>query len=130
MAPVIKIRLSLKRVIFLHAIATQNRRLANLSGWLGGESSYRRCPWRHLARRRGSTLLAFRLSKGTDMTIKIGNAPCSWGIEFPSDPAYPTWQSVLDQCAGAGYKGIELGPIGYMPEDPMVLAPALAERGP
>ena len=48
------------------------------------------------------------------MTIKIANAPCSWGIEFASDPSYPTWQSVLDQCAEAGYKGIELGPIGYM----------------
>ncbi|KQB98073.1 myo-inositol catabolism protein [Loktanella sp. 1ANDIMAR09] len=53
--------------------------------------------------------------------INIGNAPCSWGIEFASDPAYPTWQSVLHQCASAGYKGIELGPIGYMPEDPAVL---------
>ena len=53
--------------------------------------------------------------------IKIGNAPCSWGIEFASDPAYPTWQSVLSQCAQAGYKGIELGPIGYMPEEPEVL---------
>ncbi|UWR00915.1 sugar phosphate isomerase/epimerase [Rhodobacteraceae bacterium S2214] len=63
------------------------------------------------------------------MTITIGNAPCSWGIEFPSDPAYPTWESVLDQCAAAGYSGIELGPIGYMPEDPAVLAPALAKRG-
>ncbi len=62
------------------------------------------------------------------MTISIGNAPCSWGIEFPSDPSYPSWQSVLDQCAGAGYKGIELGPIGYMPEDPAILAPALAAR--
>ncbi|WP_342078246.1 TIM barrel protein [Yoonia sp. SS1-5] len=62
------------------------------------------------------------------MTIKIGNAPCSWGIEFASDPAYPTWQSVLDQCAAAGYKGIELGPIGFMPEDPNILGPALAER--
>ena len=62
------------------------------------------------------------------MTIKIGNAPCSWGIEFASDPSYPTWQSVLDQCAGAGYKGIELGPIGYMPEDANILAPALATR--
>ena len=62
------------------------------------------------------------------MTIRIGNAPCSWGIEFPSDPSYPTWQSVLDQCAGAGDKGIELGPIGYMPEDPAILAPALAVR--
>ncbi|MFT6447204.1 MAG: inosose dehydratase, partial [Sulfitobacter pontiacus] len=62
------------------------------------------------------------------MTIKIGNAPCSWGIEFPSDPSYPAWQSVLDQCAQAGYKGIELGPIGYLPEDPAVLAPELATR--
>lgn len=62
------------------------------------------------------------------MTIKIGNAPCSWGIEFASDPSYPTWEAVLDQCAGAGYTGIELGPIGYMPEDPAVLAPALAAR--
>jgi inosose dehydratase len=62
------------------------------------------------------------------MTIEIGNAPCSWGIEFPSDPSYPTWQSVLDQCADAGYKGIELGPIGFMPEEPAVLAPALAQR--
>jgi inosose dehydratase len=53
--------------------------------------------------------------------INIGNAPCSWGIEFASDPAYPTWQSVLHQCASAGYKGIELGPIGYMPEDPALL---------
>jgi inosose dehydratase len=62
------------------------------------------------------------------MTIRIGNAPCSWGIEFPSDPSYPSWQTVLDQCAAAGYKGIELGPIGYMPEDPAILAPALAAR--
>ncbi len=62
------------------------------------------------------------------MSIRIGNAPCSWGIEFPSDPSYPSWQTVLDQCAAAGYKGIELGPIGYMPEDPAVLAPELAAR--
>jgi inosose dehydratase len=60
--------------------------------------------------------------------IKIGNAPCSWGIEFASDPAYPTWQSVLSQCAGAGYKGIELGPIGYMPEDPTILRDELAKN--
>lgn len=62
------------------------------------------------------------------MTIEIGNAPCSWGIEFAADPAYPAWESVLDQCAAAGYRGIELGPIGYMPEDPAILAPALEER--
>ncbi len=61
------------------------------------------------------------------MTIRIGNAPCSWGIEFASDPSYPTWQSVLQQCAGAGYKGIELGPIGYMPEEPEILREELVK---
>ncbi|WP_377509191.1 TIM barrel protein [Octadecabacter sp. R77987] len=61
------------------------------------------------------------------MTIRIGNAPCSWGIEFASDPSYPAWREVLRQCADAGYKGIELGPVGYMPEDPAVLGAALSE---
>nr|WP_321445116.1 TIM barrel protein [uncultured Cohaesibacter sp.] len=55
------------------------------------------------------------------MAIKIGNAPCSWGVEFADDPRNPTWQSVLKDCADAGYKGIELGPIGFMPEDPATL---------
>ena len=62
------------------------------------------------------------------MTMRIGNAPCSWGVEFADDPRNPTWQSVLEQCAGAGYKGIELGPVGFMPEDPSVLADALAQH--
>ncbi len=62
------------------------------------------------------------------MSIRIGNAPCSWGVEFAQDDRNPTWQSVLDQCARAGYKGIELGPVGFMPEDPAELGDALAER--
>ncbi len=62
------------------------------------------------------------------MTIKLGNAPCSWGIEFAADPSYPAWQKVLDECREAGYRGIELGPIGYMPEDPAILGDALAQR--
>jgi inosose dehydratase len=36
---------------------------------------------------------------------------------------------VLDECRDAGYTGIELGPIGYMPEDPAVLGEALQSRG-
>ena len=63
------------------------------------------------------------------MTIRIGNAPCSWGVEFAEDPRNPDWRSMLKDCADAGYKGIELGPIGFMPEDPAVLADALAENG-
>jgi inosose dehydratase len=60
--------------------------------------------------------------------IQIGNAPCSWGVEFADDPRNPPWRRVLSDCAAAGYKGIELGPIGFMPEDPAVLAEALAEN--
>lgn len=63
------------------------------------------------------------------MTIRIGNAPCSWGVEFANDPRNPTWQHVLKECAEAGYKGIELGPVGFMPEDPAVLREALEEHG-
>lgn len=62
------------------------------------------------------------------MTIRIGNAPCSWGVEFADDARNPTWQTVLKECAQAGYKGIELGPVGFMPEDPAILADALAEN--
>ena len=61
--------------------------------------------------------------------IQIGNAPCSWGVEFADDPRNPTWRQVLADCADAGYRGIELGPIGFMPEDPAVLAEGLAEQG-
>ena len=62
------------------------------------------------------------------MTIRIGNAPCSWGVEFADDERNPTWQTVLQECSAAGYTGIELGPVGYMPEDPAQLADALAEN--
>jgi len=62
------------------------------------------------------------------MSIKIGNAPCSWGVEFADDERNPTWQQVLDDCRDAGYKGIELGPVGFMPEDPSQLGDALAQR--
>lgn len=63
------------------------------------------------------------------MGIAIGNAPCSWGVEFAQDPRNPPWRQVLQECAEAGYRGIELGPIGYMPEDPAVLGAALDDHG-
>ncbi len=62
------------------------------------------------------------------MSINIGNAPCSWGVEFADDSRNPAWTQVLDDCRAAGYKGLELGPVGYMPEDPEILGAALAER--
>jgi len=62
------------------------------------------------------------------VTIEIGNAPCSWGVEFADDPRNPAWTKVLDECVEAGYRGIELGPVGYMSEDPAILGEALSER--
>lgn len=61
--------------------------------------------------------------------IKIGNAPCSWGVEFADDPRNPSWRKVLQENADAGYTGIELGPVGYMPEEPSLLSDALEEYG-
>lgn len=63
------------------------------------------------------------------MSITIGNAPCSWGVEFAQDERNPHWQTVLKECAEAGYTGIELGPVGYMPEDPVELGEALEQHG-
>jgi inosose dehydratase len=63
------------------------------------------------------------------MTIRIGNAPCSWGVEFADDLRNPAWRTVLKECAAAGCKGIELGPVGFMPEDPAILSEALSEHG-
>jgi inosose dehydratase len=60
------------------------------------------------------------------MSIQIGNAPCSWGVEFAGDPRNPDWRDVLRENTEAGYTGIELGPVGFMPEDPPQVADALA----
>ena len=39
------------------------------------------------------------------MTIRIGNAPCSWGVEFADDPRNPPWRQVLKDCADAVMSG-------------------------
>ena len=61
------------------------------------------------------------------MAILIGNAPCSWGVEFADDPRNPAWHQVLRENRDAGFTGIELGPVGFMPEDPGELGEALSE---
>lgn len=63
------------------------------------------------------------------MTIDIGNAPCSWGVEFAGDPNNPHWETVLQECAQAGFKGIELGPVGFMPDDPVLLKEKFDQYG-
>jgi len=51
------------------------------------------------------------------MTIKISGAPCCWGVDDPRNPYLPPWERVLSEASQAGYKGIELGPYGYIPMD-------------
>jgi inosose dehydratase len=61
--------------------------------------------------------------------LEVGNAPLSWGV-FEGDAAgNPSWQSVLDQIDEAGYRRLELGPIGFLPEDPELLGEELSCRG-
>ncbi len=62
--------------------------------------------------------------------IRIGNAPCSWGVlEFDLDGEAAGYGQVLDEMAAAGYEGTELGDWGFMPTEPDVLAGELAWRG-
>lgn len=57
----------------------------------------------------------------------IANAPCSWGIAYPSGNRYG-WEQYLDEVAAAGYGGTELGPFGYFPKDAALLKDELARR--
>lgn len=55
------------------------------------------------------------------MAFQIGCAPCCWGVDDVKNPNLPPWQRVLSEAAAAGYKGIELGPYGYIPLDTEVV---------
>lgn len=59
------------------------------------------------------------------MSLKISTAPCCWGVDDVNNPHLPDWRLVLDEAAQAGYRGIELGPYGYLPLDVATLAPEL-----
>jgi inosose dehydratase len=63
------------------------------------------------------------------MEIKVGCAPDSWGVWFPSDPKQTPWNRYLDEVARAGYEWTELGPYGYLPTDLATLRSELASRG-
>lgn len=51
------------------------------------------------------------------MAIHICTAPCCWGVDDVKNPFLPPWRRVLGEAAEAGYRGIELGPYGYLPLD-------------
>jgi inosose dehydratase len=63
------------------------------------------------------------------MRMRIGSAPDSWGVWFPSDPRQTPWHRFLDEIKEAGYEWTELGPYGYLPTELPVLEKELAARG-
>lgn len=64
-------------------------------------------------------------------TIRVGNAPCSWGsLEFEGLTGQPlTCERMLDELVETGYCGTELGDWGFMPTEPAVLRGLLEPRG-
>lgn len=63
------------------------------------------------------------------MTIRIANAPCSWGVlEFDLEGQAAGFGQVLDEMQQTGYHGTELGDWGFMPTDPQVLKAELEAR--
>ena len=66
----------------------------------------------------------------TDLSrLRLGTAPDSWGVWFPQDPHQVTWQQYLDELPKAGYIWTELGPQGFLPQDPQRLRHELDQRG-
>ena len=63
------------------------------------------------------------------MSIRVGNAPCSWGIDYADEPGNLPWERCLDEVRASGVDCVDLGPPGYFPEEPGTLAEALARRG-
>jgi len=64
------------------------------------------------------------------VTIRVANAPCSWGMfELTTGASGPTGDQVLDEMALAGFAGTELGDWGFLPTDPQELRAALSRRG-
>jgi inosose dehydratase len=64
------------------------------------------------------------------MKLTVANAPISYGafeLTVGIDPNVPDAEFVLDEVSGAGYAGIDLGPVGYLGNGPE-LAERLASR--
>lgn len=63
------------------------------------------------------------------MSIRISSAPCCWGVDDVRNPHLPPWRRVLEEASAAGYKGIELGPYGFLPLDVATVSEALDRNG-
>lgn len=63
------------------------------------------------------------------MSIHITSAPCCWGVDDVKNPHLPQWTRVLQEASQAGYRGIELGPYGYIPLDIQTVEQELTKNG-
>ena len=61
--------------------------------------------------------------------IRLAASPTTWGVDFADNPRNPAWNRVLDEIEASGVDTLELGPVGYLPEDPQILGPELESRG-
>ncbi|HZS76399.1 MAG TPA: TIM barrel protein [Ktedonobacteraceae bacterium] len=64
----------------------------------------------------------------TQAVIRVGNAPCSWGVIENVEGERGGYTRVLNEMQETGYAGTELGDWGFMPTDPDVLRQELASR--
>jgi inosose dehydratase len=63
-----------------------------------------------------------------ERSLRLATAPVTWGVELAEAPGNPPWPLLLDEIAQSGVDALELGPIGYLPEDPARLRDALQSR--
>jgi inosose dehydratase len=61
--------------------------------------------------------------------IRLATGPVTWGVDFADAPGNPPWEHVLDEITASGVGALELGPVGYLPEEPAALRAALDARG-
>jgi inosose dehydratase len=67
--------------------------------------------------------------RATVGALALATGPVTWGVDFADAPGNPPWEQVLDEIAASGVGALELGPVGYLPEDPQLLRAALETRG-
>jgi inosose dehydratase len=61
--------------------------------------------------------------------FQFASAPDSWGVLDYRGPSWEqSYEKMLDEMVQAGYTGSELGPYGFFPTDPKILAPQLVKR--
>src|SRR5262249_30338265 len=66
----------------------------------------------------------------TRIDDRLAGAPISWGAcEVPGWGIMPAPEAVLSEMAQLGLRGTELGPPGFLPEDPVTLAGLLERHG-